>query len=317
MPIDINKCSFKVSNNTVNNRIEDDIILLIRSIDSKLIDRNKISSYFNISKEVISHIVNNRSYKNVSGKQVKYNISDFLKTTRSVKKATYENLIIFKPYKGLLANQDESGIYIIQNIKNGKCYAGSSYNIRKRLLWHKNMLNLKKHPNNYLQNAVNKYGIDSFQFIPLLNVKVENLIKEEQKVISGNDFNCCYNLAKECTPTGIGKKMTEEQKKLISIRNKGHKWTEEQRQRLSNIKKGMFENKDYKDKIISNLPKNTSSLKSPSSKLTHGDIIEIVSLINKGVSNKSISEAYPINDRSVSNIKTGKTYKEYYHLVKK
>ena len=307
---------FNISYNANNNRIDDDIIILIRSIDSKMLDRDKVSSEFSISKEVVSHIVNNRSYKNVKGSQTKYNKENYLKTTKSVKKAFLEDLIVFEPYNGALANQDKSGIYLIQNNCNGKCYVGSSYCIRTRLLWHKNMLYLKKHPNRYLQNAINKYGIDNFKFIPLLNVDIDFLIQEEQKIISGTDFNCAYNLAKECTPTGIGIKMTEEQKKLISTTNKGRKITEEQRKRLSDIKKEMFKNEDYKTKIINNLPKNISGLKNPRSKLTHNDIISIISLINKGVSNKSISEIYPINNRSVSNIKLGKTYKEYSHLIK-
>jgi group I intron endonuclease len=43
-------------------------------------------------------------------------------------------------------------------------YIGSSTKAKRRLSTHKSHLNKKKHANKYLQNAVNKYGLDKFKF---------------------------------------------------------------------------------------------------------------------------------------------------------
>ncbi|MGH2510529.1 MAG: GIY-YIG nuclease family protein [Ktedonobacteraceae bacterium] len=51
-----------------------------------------------------------------------------------------------------------SGIYRITCAVNGKIYIGSAVNIRNRWLQHHNELRHKKHPNQKMQNAWDKYG---------------------------------------------------------------------------------------------------------------------------------------------------------------
>lgn len=58
----------------------------------------------------------------------------------------------------------KSGVYIILNIINNKYYIGSSKNVYIRLREHKSNLKGNKHENQRLQNAVNKYGINNFEF---------------------------------------------------------------------------------------------------------------------------------------------------------
>lgn len=59
----------------------------------------------------------------------------------------------------------ECGIYYIRNIINDKIYIGSSIMLTKRYKEHKLKLITNKHQCTILQNAVNKYGIENFEFV--------------------------------------------------------------------------------------------------------------------------------------------------------
>ena len=54
------------------------------------------------------------------------------------------------------------GIYLIQNIIDGKIYIGQAVDIGLRWSSHLSLLQAGKHPSKYLQEAVNKFGIDNF-----------------------------------------------------------------------------------------------------------------------------------------------------------
>lgn len=56
------------------------------------------------------------------------------------------------------------GIYCIENSISKKKYIGQSVNIKERWNKHKYELKRNEHDNDYLQNAWNKYGEDSFKF---------------------------------------------------------------------------------------------------------------------------------------------------------
>ena len=57
------------------------------------------------------------------------------------------------------------GIYLIRNLINNKCYVGQSIKLRKRLFVHnKNIRNNADYP---IYKAINKYGIDNFEYIIL------------------------------------------------------------------------------------------------------------------------------------------------------
>lgn len=74
-----------------------------------------------------------------------------------------------------------SGIYKIRNTINDHFYIGSAVNFKNRWLKHKQMLLCNMHHCNYLQNAWNKYGKDSFIFEILEEVlNKSNLINREQ-----------------------------------------------------------------------------------------------------------------------------------------
>ncbi len=79
-----------------------------------------------------------------------------------------------------------SCVYKITNKVNNKIYIGSTRNYIKRITSHKNLLIKNKHPNSYLQNSCNKYGIDCFEFSIIENIEPQSLIKSETKHISLN-----------------------------------------------------------------------------------------------------------------------------------
>lgn len=71
------------------------------------------------------------------------------------------------------------GIYLITNQLTNKLYVGSSRNIKKRWNNHKQQLKKKKHSNIFLQNAVDKYGLNNFNFSIIEECEIVDLITKE------------------------------------------------------------------------------------------------------------------------------------------
>jgi group I intron endonuclease len=105
------------------------------------------------------------------------------------------------------------GIYRIRNVINGKCYYGSSKNIEKRWVRHKNDLNKNKHINCILQRAWEKYGEDNFIFEVVEECEVNMLFQIEQKYI---DLNPEYNIGLKSSG---GDNLTNNPKREIIIEN--------------------------------------------------------------------------------------------------
>lgn len=134
----------------------------------------------------------------------------------------YENInMIIK--NRIIFNNSESfkelgGIYMIQNIINGKYYIGSTKNFINRWLGHCKSLRSNKSSSIILQRAYNKYGYDKFRFIPLkiLNdLSVNNLLEEEQIYL--NIEKPIYNSMPNATTVGRKreKETIEKQKKSL------------------------------------------------------------------------------------------------------
>jgi len=119
-----------------------------------------------------------------------------------------------------------SGIYMIWNNVSKKFYIGSSINVHYRWTKHKRLLVIGKHPNIKLQNAFNKYGIDTFEFFVLELVDdKDNLLIREQYWI---DFiPPIFNIIRDVRKSSLGTKTKEEVLKRLSIIRKGKKHTEE------------------------------------------------------------------------------------------
>ncbi|HOV34869.1 MAG TPA: GIY-YIG nuclease family protein [Candidatus Dojkabacteria bacterium] len=120
-----------------------------------------------------------------------------------------------------------SGVYIILNIKNNKCYIGSSSRcVYKRMNDHKTQLVLNKHKNTKLQNAFNKYQLEAFSFEVIAFCKKDRCIEVEQKWIDFyksylDEFG--YNI-ESIAGSSLGTKRTKKQKDNISKSLKGKRF---------------------------------------------------------------------------------------------
>lgn len=271
----------------------------------------KVQKDYSISKTVFYSILKEDTYKNIIPQE---NLVFFDKYKKYKKESFVEkNKIYVKGTKTVIDNW--SGVYLIQNIINGKCYVGSSYNIRKRLFWHSNMLENNNHPNKKLQNSYNKHSKINFIFIPLLNCPKEYNHILEQWVMDKSDYNCWYNIAKDCLKPNRGLKLTQEQKDKISDGNKGKKWNDKQKQNLKNrlldIKQQDLES--FKNKRLNNFKNKgvNKGSQNGNSKLSEDERLDIIYLINKGERNRDIILKYPnITSGLITEVKGGRTWQQ-------
>lgn len=138
---------------------------------------------------------------------------------------------------------DRAGIYRIRNLVNGKCYVGSSVNIRKRWHVHRSYLTRGVHHNRYLTAAWNKYGQDAFTFEVIEYCAKESLIEREQHYIdtlrpeynlsptAGNCLGVKHSEAVRLRRSemnrgnkfSIGRKLSEEHKRAVAEANRNRK----------------------------------------------------------------------------------------------
>jgi group I intron endonuclease len=146
-----------------------------------------------------------------------------------------------------------SGIYVIQNIKNGKVYIGSAKNIRLRWNEHRYDLNANQHGNRHLQSAWNKYGAEAFRFKKLEYCTVDQLIKREQHYLDTHmPTGICYNTAKNAVSPMLGRSHSEETKRKISAAHQGKQGTphtEEARHKISVGHKGKAFSEEHRRKM--------------------------------------------------------------------
>lgn len=151
------------------------------------------------------------------------------------------------------------GIYCIRNKINDKKYIGKSINIEQRFSAHKTVLvktdRDKKKTNRYLHSAVQKYGLDSFEFT-ILEVFTdidEDMLKDRE--LYWMDFyrsyerDSGYNLRRDSSTASIVHQETREIFSLIFLGegnpNFGNKWSDEQKSRMSDIKSQQFKDGMY------------------------------------------------------------------------
>ena len=117
-----------------------------------------------------------------------------------------------------MQNLSKPGIYKITCIPTQKVYIGQSINVKKRIAAHRSDLKANRHVNDYLQNVVNKYGIENFKFQAIEfpeDTSPENLTTREQYWI---DFFDSMNPERgfNLREAGIGTNPTEETRKKMS-----------------------------------------------------------------------------------------------------
>lgn len=118
-----------------------------------------------------------------------------------------------------------SGIYKIQSIiKPDRIYVGSAVNLEERWRKHKQHLRKQCHHNPKIQHHYNKYGEADLEFKVIVCCDKETLIAYEQFYIDALNpyFNICRNAGNTLgQKPWLGRKMSEETKKKLSIANKG------------------------------------------------------------------------------------------------
>jgi len=160
---------------------------------------------------------------------------------------------------------EDSGIYLIKNVVDGKVYVGSAKRLIERISLHKHLLR-NNHHSIHLQRAWNKYGENVFIFGVLEIIENnQDLIVVEQKYInkyeSYNDkfgYNICplakNNLGskhqrgkkeKSVRMSGEGnnfynKKHTKEARRLIGLHNHKRRLTNEQIDDIKYLWNGRF-----------------------------------------------------------------------------
>lgn len=148
----------------------------------------------------------------------------------------------------------KSGIYGIKNKLDHKIYVGKSKNIKRRWSGHRSNLKRKvkrKDTNRYLWNAVQKYGLENFEFIILEELPIDEdifKIRELHWMDYYNSYNTDfgYNLRRDSKTSMI---VHDDTKALISQAvkgennpNYGNKWTDEQKKYMSELKKEGYKN---------------------------------------------------------------------------
>lgn len=139
------------------------------------------------------------------------------------------------------------GIYAIIHRESRKAYIGKSSNIEKRFWAHKYWLQKKprseKHTNRHLWNAVQKYGIEAFQFMILeVFLEIDEDIIAERELFWMDMYSSCdrskgYNLRRD---SSTGMQMHTETRLMNSVFNLGrgnpnfgNRWNDSQRERMS------------------------------------------------------------------------------------
>lgn len=130
---------------------------------------------------------------------------------------------------------NQSGIYQIRNLVNGKVYVGSAKKFKTRWGKHKSSLNLNKHHSKHLQSAWNKHGANNFVFEPLITCAPSMLLWYEQQFL--DQMRPEYNKSPTAGNT-LGVPWDDERRAKILRKIRGRKLTPEQKANISAGLKG-------------------------------------------------------------------------------
>ena len=183
-----------------------------------------------------------------------------------------------KEYNEIKYQKNHYGIYCIECAETNIKYIGQTFeNFYRRWIFHKWNLKNNKHSNTYLQNAWNKYGEHNFKFYPIesFDINQKEIINkykldelEQYYIRKYNTFENGFNLTtggEKCKMSPLsdeakrkigeknrinmlGKKHTEETKRLMSESHKGYIKTESHRRHLSESKRGKPISEEHREK---------------------------------------------------------------------
>jgi len=118
-------------------------------------------------------------------------------------------------------NKNKSGIYMFKNLKNGKCYVGSSENLRARFLQYFNTNHLLKNTSMNICKALLKHGYSNFELTILEYCEPEKCLIREKHF--WDIFKPEYNIAQDPKAPMSGRKHSDETKIILSEANTGKK----------------------------------------------------------------------------------------------
>jgi group I intron endonuclease len=206
-----------------------------------------------------------------------------------------------------------TGIYKILNKVNNKVYIGSATNIKKRWRDHKWYLNHNFHHNSHLQSAWNKYGVDAFEFLIILECVVDELLIDEKECIVKYDaFNNNYGYnVNDPEHSFLNKKHTEQTKKILSLQKQGKNNPMYGKTGIKSPRFNVKASQETKDKISLNRKGIGGRIgeNNPTSKLKACDIINIRKMCyEEKISQRKIAKSYNISDTTINSIINGKTW---------
>lgn len=206
------------------------------------------------------------------------------------------------------------GIYGIKNTVNDKIYIGKTgMNFGDRWDSHKSLLRNGKHDNRYLQNAWNKYGADSFEFIIVEECSIEELDDKEKYWIKYyKEQNLSYNILDGGDGfNNLGTHLSEETKRKIGeknrINNLGKKHSEETKRKMSEAHKGYKPTPEAIAKTAA-ASKKAMQANPPLAKLTPDDVHQVRRLNNEGVKSKDIAQQFGVSYQCIRDIILGKRW---------
>jgi group I intron endonuclease len=182
---------------------------------------------------------------------------------------------------------DTGSIYIITNNENGKKYVGQTwYDVEYRFNKHKKQKKCVK-----LARAMKKYGVDKFSVMSVDNAKTQEELDllERFYIEKFNTVKFGYN----CTNGGLGGKLQPESIEKIRAAHLGKKLSEETKKKISiNNKAG---NLDVRRKM------SQSSLK----KTDKTTITNIKNMLRDGMTQQRVADSLGISQSYVSRIING------------
>lgn len=109
------------------------------------------------------------------------------------------------------------GIYMIINYVNNYRYVGSSKNLSQRLWEHRANLRHNKHDNPHLQNAWNKYGEKSFNYVILEKCNEEERYEREQYYVNvlKPEYNICVEVVNQPPTSETARRKQSETRKRM------------------------------------------------------------------------------------------------------
>jgi len=137
-----------------------------------------------------------------------------------VPEKSYSNSDAMKA-KILLENKNKSGVYMWKNLTNGKCYVGSSVDLRHRFSKYFNVNHLLYANNMYICRALLKHGYAKFSLDILEYCEAQKCLKREDYYLKL--LNPEYNTSQNASAPMFGLTHSEEVRKKMSIDRTGKK----------------------------------------------------------------------------------------------